>query len=65
MEDFEFMQKLNKRGKIVILSAKVVTSGRRWRKLGVVKTTLINQLIIIGYYLGVSPQKLVRWYRYK
>ncbi|XLQ12080.1 MAG: TIGR04283 family arsenosugar biosynthesis glycosyltransferase [cyanobacterium endosymbiont of Epithemia adnata isolate EadnSB Bon19] len=65
MEDFEFMQKLNKRGKIVIVSAKVVTSGRRWQKLGVVKTTLINQLIILGYYLGVSPQKLVQWYREK
>jgi rSAM/selenodomain-associated transferase 2 len=63
MEDFEFMQKLNKRGKIIIVSAKVVTSGRRWQKLGVVKTTLINQLIILGYYLGISPQKLVRWYR--
>ncbi|BAP18380.1 TIGR04283 family arsenosugar biosynthesis glycosyltransferase [cyanobacterium endosymbiont of Epithemia turgida] len=65
MEDFEFMQKLNKRGKIVIVSAKVVTSGRRWQKLGVVKTTLINQLIILGYYLGVSPKKLVQWYREK
>jgi rSAM/selenodomain-associated transferase 2 len=65
MEDFEFMQKLNKRGKIIIVSAKVVTSGRRWQKLGVVKTTLINQLIILGYYLGISPQQLVQWYRKK
>lgn len=65
MEDFEFMQKLNKRGKIIIVSAKVVTSGRRWQKLGVVKTTLINQLIILGYYLGISPHKLVQWYNKK
>ncbi|XHU96423.1 MAG: TIGR04283 family arsenosugar biosynthesis glycosyltransferase [cyanobacterium endosymbiont of Rhopalodia gibba] len=65
MEDFEFIQKLNKRGKIVIVSAKVVTSGRRWQKLGVVKTTLINQLIILGYYLGVPPKKLAQWYRGK
>ncbi|XTZ12687.1 MAG: TIGR04283 family arsenosugar biosynthesis glycosyltransferase, partial [cyanobacterium endosymbiont of Rhopalodia inflata] len=65
MEDFEFIQKLNKRGKIVIVSAKVVTSGRRWQKLGVVKTTLINQLIILGYYLGVPPEKLAQWYRGK
>lgn len=65
MEDFEFIQKLNKRGKIVIVSAKVVTSGRRWQKLGVVKTTLINQLIILGYYLGVPLKKLAQWYRGK
>ncbi|WP_338063326.1 hypothetical protein [cyanobacterium endosymbiont of Rhopalodia gibberula] len=65
MEDFEFMQKLNKRGKIFIVSAKVVTSIRRWLKLGVIKTTLINQLIILGYYLGVPPKKLAQWYRGK
>ncbi|XTZ20479.1 MAG: TIGR04283 family arsenosugar biosynthesis glycosyltransferase [cyanobacterium endosymbiont of Rhopalodia fuxianensis] len=65
MEDFEFIQKLKKRGKIVIVSAKVVTSGRRWQKLGVVKTTLINQLIILGYYLGVPTEKLAQWYRGK
>ncbi|MCU0538215.1 MAG: TIGR04283 family arsenosugar biosynthesis glycosyltransferase, partial [Hydrococcus sp. Prado102] len=62
MEDFEFIQRLKKKGKIRIVSAKVITSGRRWQKLGVVKTTIINQLIILGYYLGVSPKKLSRLY---
>jgi rSAM/selenodomain-associated transferase 2 len=62
MEDFEFVQRLKKRGKIAIAPAKVITSGRRWQKLGVFKTTLINQLIIIGYYLGISPSKLARLY---
>ncbi|NJM89119.1 MAG: glycosyltransferase family 2 protein [Hydrococcus sp. RU_2_2] len=62
MEDFEFIQRLKKKGEISIVPAKVITSGRRWQKLGVVKTTIINQLIILGYYLGVSPQKLARWY---
>ena len=63
MEDFEFVQRLKKRGEIVILSAKVVTSARRWQELGVIRTTLINQLIVLGYYLGVSPKRLARWYR--
>jgi rSAM/selenodomain-associated transferase 2 len=63
MEDFEFVQTLKKRGKITILPATVITSGRRWQKLGVVKTTLINQMIILGYYAGISPTRLVRWYR--
>lgn len=65
MEDFEFMQRLKKYGKIAIASAKVITSGRRWQKLGVIPTTLINQKIILGYYLGVSPNTLVRWYKGK
>jgi rSAM/selenodomain-associated transferase 2 len=63
MEDFELMLALRKLGKIVIISAPVITSGRRWQKLGVVKTTLLNQLIIAGYFIGISPNLLVLWYR--
>lgn len=63
MEDFELMLRLRSQGQITIISAPVVTSGRRWQKLGVVKTTLINQVIIAGYFLGVPPTELVRWYR--
>ena len=63
MEDFEIMRYLKRRGKIVTLSASVLTSGRRWQKLGVVKTTLINQVVIVAYLLRVSPDLIVRWYR--
>jgi rSAM/selenodomain-associated transferase 2 len=63
MEDFELMLRLRRLGQIAIVSAPVMTSGRRWQKLGVVKTTLINQLIIVGYFLGVPPSQLMRWYR--
>jgi rSAM/selenodomain-associated transferase 2 len=65
MEDFEFIQTLRKQGNIIILPAAVITSGRRWQKLGIVKTTLINQMLILGYYAGVSPSQLARWYRGK
>jgi rSAM/selenodomain-associated transferase 2 len=63
MEDFELMQRLKRQGKIAIAPAKVITSPRRWQNLGVWRTTLINQLIIIGYYLGISPVKLKAFYR--
>ena len=63
MEDFELIQRLKRQGKIAIAPAMVITSGRRWQKLGVWKTTLINQLVIIGYYLGISPAKLGKFYR--
>ncbi len=63
MEDFELIQRLKTKGKIAIAPAAVTTSGRRWQKLGVWKTTLINQLIIAGYYLGISPIKLSKFYR--
>lgn len=63
MEDFELIQRLKRQGKIALAPASVITSDRRWRKLGVFRTTWINQLIILGYYLGVSPNKLARFYR--
>ncbi len=65
MEDFEFMLRLRHQGRITLVPAPVLTSGRRWQKLGVVKTTLINQLIIACYFLGVSPEQLIRWYTRK
>jgi len=65
MEDFELVQRLKERGKIAIAPDAVITSARRWQKLGVWKTTLINQLIIAGYYLGISPHKLSYFYRHK
>lgn len=63
MEDFELMKRLQKLGKIAIAPASVITSGRRWQKLGVIKTTLINQLVIAAYYLGISPERISRLYR--
>ncbi len=63
MEDYELVQRLKKRGKIQIASAAVLTSSRRWQKLGILKTTLINQMIILGYYLKINPHTLACWYR--
>ncbi|MDB9315044.1 TIGR04283 family arsenosugar biosynthesis glycosyltransferase [Spirulina sp. CS-785/01] len=63
MEDFELVKQLRGRGKIAIVSQSVLTSSRRWQKLGVFKTTLINQLIILGYFFRISPDFLARWYR--
>ncbi|HEY9852962.1 MAG TPA: TIGR04283 family arsenosugar biosynthesis glycosyltransferase [Leptolyngbyaceae cyanobacterium] len=63
MEDFVLIRHLKKLGKITILPVPAITSGRRWQKLGIVKTTSINQLMIIGYYLGISTEKLAHWYR--
>lgn len=62
MEDFEFVRRLKKKGKIVIVPEYVVTSGRRWENRGFWRVTLLNQSIIAAYLLGVSPVRLHRWY---
>ena len=63
MEDFILIRRLKPKGKIVLLPESVMTSPRRWLQFGIFKTWLINQLIIIAYYLGLPPERLNRWYR--
>ncbi|MGF1938237.1 MAG: TIGR04283 family arsenosugar biosynthesis glycosyltransferase [Nostoc sp. ChiQUE02] len=63
MEDFELMRRLKSIGRVVIIPTPVVTSARRWLQKGVFKTTLLNQIVIIAYLLGVSPERIRRWYR--
>jgi uncharacterized protein len=63
MEDFVLVRRLQSLGKIAIVSQPVITSARRWQKLGIFKTTLINQLVIAAYFLGISPDRIARWYR--
>ena len=62
MDDFEFIRQLRRRGRIKVLSLPATTSGRRWRELGPWRTTWINQKVILGYYLGVDPERLANWY---
>lgn len=63
MEDFELMRRLQRLGKIAIIPIPVVTSARRWLQRGILRTTLINQLVILGYFLGVDTQYLKKLYR--
>lgn len=63
MEDFELVRKLRRIGRIAIAGQSVITSARRWQRLGWLKTTLINQVMVVGYYLGVPLARLGRFYR--
>ncbi|QIR41216.1 glycosyltransferase family 2 protein [Tolypothrix sp. PCC 7910] len=63
MEDFELIRRLKRIGKITIIPVPVITSARRWLKKGIFQTTLINQVVIIAYLLGVSPERIRIWYR--
>lgn len=63
MEDFDLVRRLKMLGRVAIAPAAVITSGRRWEKLGVVRTTLVNQGVIAAYLLGISPRRIARWYR--
>lgn len=57
-EDLMLIRKLSKLGSVRILPVPIITSGRRWKNRGVIVTTLINQLVLAGMYLGISPTVL-------
>ncbi len=64
MEDVDLMRRIKKRGdKIIILRDRVKTSARRWETEGALYTTIRNQILVSLYYWGVSPYKLVKFYR--
>ena len=62
MEDVALVRQLRKIGRIRLARARVTTSARRWERLGLVRTTLRNQLIQAASLMGVSPGRLARWY---
>jgi rSAM/selenodomain-associated transferase 2 len=62
MEDLEMVRRLRRLGRVYTVPVAAVTSARRWKKLGVWRTSLVNQLLLVAYFLGVSPRVLARWY---
>jgi rSAM/selenodomain-associated transferase 2 len=62
MEDFCLVRLLRRQGRIHILDQQVVTSARRWLRLGVFRTTLINQVMVAGFLLGLPRDFLAKLY---
>jgi rSAM/selenodomain-associated transferase 2 len=62
MDDFELIRRLQKIGDVVTLPQPVITSPRRWLNHGILKTTFINQLVVVSYFMGISPDTIARLY---
>jgi len=63
MEEYVFLQSVQRWGRIEILPECVVTSNRRHQRGGPIRVALRNTALIGLFYLGVSPKKLARWYK--
>jgi rSAM/selenodomain-associated transferase 2 len=64
MEDVELMRRIKKSGnRIWIFYDRVMTSPRRWEKEGMVYCTLRNWTLQTLYFLGISPHKLIHFYK--
>ncbi len=62
MEDLEFFSRLKKEGEIAFLKEAISTSARRWQRQGYYFASVRNLVLLCLYALGVSPDKLARWY---
>jgi rSAM/selenodomain-associated transferase 2 len=58
MEDYDFVRRLRRVGRVATIECAVTTSARRWERAGLLRTTLTHQLCVIGYALGVPPARL-------
>lgn len=62
MEDLAFTRALKRRGRVACLRQRVITSSRRWRRDGVIRTIALMWTLRALYFLGVSPSRLRRAY---
>ncbi len=63
MEDIDLMRRIKKRGyRIRLIPEPVTTSARRWKKEGLIYTTLRNWILSTLFYAGVHPEKLKKYY---
>jgi len=63
MEDFALIRRARRLGRVITINRSVMTSPRRWQRHGVIRTTLINQLMILGFLAGVPAKTLALLYR--
>jgi rSAM/selenodomain-associated transferase 2 len=65
MEDVALCKRLKGVSRPLCLSERVVTSGRRWEKNGVLNTIVLMWRLRLAYFFGVNPNELARQYGYE
>jgi len=64
MEDIVMSQRLKRLTLPLCLRERVMTSGRRWEKHGVVRTVLLMWRLRLAFFLGATPDQLAKDYGY-
>lgn len=63
MEDIAFSRRARRISKPHALRARVITSGRRWERHGVMRTVLRMWWLRLAYFFGADPAQLAATYR--
>lgn len=62
MEDVAFSKLMKRQSPPACLRERLLTSGRRWERQGVLRTMLLMWRLRLGYFLGTDPDELARRY---
>ena len=62
LEDVDFLRRLRRYGRFAVLPVPMVTSARRFSRHGIVRQQLRNILLVALFELGVSAERLARFY---
>lgn len=63
LEDVDVRYRLLKIGRFIKLEPSVITSARRFERVGVLRCQLRNAVIMAAFKLGVTPARLAAYYR--
>lgn len=61
-DDLDLALRLSRAARLTLLPQKTVTSPRRYLENGVLRQGLRNLRVQLGYFAGVSSERLERWY---
>ena len=61
MEDVDLVQRMKRAGRLALLSAPVLTSGRRYRAGGPLRTMLRHWFVAAAWTLGVDRGRIAQW----
>ena len=61
-DDLDLVRRLRRAGPLVIRPETTLTSPRRYLARGAARQVLRTWRVLLGYFAGVDPQRLERWY---
>jgi rSAM/selenodomain-associated transferase 2 len=62
-EDVDFVRRMKQVGKFAVIRSPVIVSARRHVHYGVFRTVTLVYLLRLGFWAGISPFTLARWYQ--
>ena len=63
-EDLEIVRRLKTKARFARVKHPVITSSRRFEEVGPFRQQALNLALWSAYHVGVSPDRLARYYRY-